>query len=70
MRAIVLTLALVAVAAPAAAAPGYMDEALAKKCHAMAGKEVGEGEGKVGQNRAIFNTWNDCMMGAPNARPH
>ena len=72
MRTIVLVLALMALAAPSHAAPkakGNADnEATAKHCREVAGKEVGEGEMKSGQNRNIVQLWSDCMMGMPHAQ--
>ena len=67
MRTIVLALSLLALAAPSYAAPKSGtkadNETTMKHCHEMAGKEVGEGEGKMASNRLIVQRWSDCMMG-------
>ena len=69
MRTIVLVLSLMVLAAPSQAAQranGKADnDTLMKHCHQMAGKEVGEGEGRSGVNRHIVQRWSDCMMGMP-----
>jgi hypothetical protein len=67
MRTIVLAFSLMALAAPAEAAQKAKAKAdndtMMKHCHQMAGKEVGEGEGRSGANRLIVQRWSDCMMG-------
>jgi hypothetical protein len=39
-----------------------------QKCHAIVGKEVGEGEGRGGANRLQVQLWSDCMMGVSHVR--
>lgn len=72
MRTIVLVLSLMAVAAPSQAAQKSRangdNETTMKHCREVAGKEVGEGEMRSGQNRHIVQRWSDCMMGMPHAQ--
>jgi hypothetical protein len=72
MRTIVLVLSLMAFAAPSQAAQKSKangdNEATMKHCREVAGKEVGEGEMRSGQNRHIVQRWSDCMMGMPHAQ--
>ena len=72
MRTIVLVLSLMAFAAPSQAAQKAKangdNEATMKHCREVAGKEVGEGEMRSGQNRHIVQRWSDCMMGMPHAQ--
>ena len=67
VRTIVLLLSLVALAAPAEAAPRTKARddgvSLEQKCRQMVGKEVGEGEGRGGAGRLQAQRWSDCMMG-------
>lgn len=67
MRTIALAFSLLLLAAPLQAAqkanPRNDGVSLEQRCHQMVGKEVGEGEGKSGINRAQVQRWDDCMMG-------
>jgi hypothetical protein len=67
MRTIALAFSLLLLAAPSQAAqkshPRNNDVSLEQKCRDMVGREVGEGEGKSGTNRAQVQRWDDCMMG-------
>ncbi len=72
MRTIVLVLSLMAFAVPSQAAQKSKangdNEATARHCREVAGKEVGEGEMRSGMNRNIVQLWSDCMMGMPHAQ--
>jgi hypothetical protein len=67
MRTIALAFTLLLLAAPSQAAPKASqrnnDVSLEQRCRDMVGKEVGEGEGRSGINRAQVQRWDDCMMG-------
>ena len=63
MKTLLLTFALIAVAAPSHAAQNTSHE---KKCHEMVGKEVREGTGensRVGQLQV--QRFSECMRGVP-----
>jgi len=62
MRTILLTFSLLALANASHAAT-WDDAERASHCRQMAGKEVGEGEGKMASNRHIVQRFSDCMMG-------
>ena len=70
MKTIVLVLSLIALAAPAQAAPKthtkHDDASLGQKCRQMVGKEMTEGEGRSHMGQMQAQRFSDCMMGMPN----
>jgi len=68
MKTIVLTLALVALAAPSYAAPrARVDDAAAreKMCRDLVGKEQPEGEGRGNVGHFQAQRFSECLMGRP-----
>src|SRR5262245_33225754 len=69
VRAVALGFSLIALAAPAAAAPKgqtrHNDATLEQTCRDHVGKEAYEGEGRGGQGRLQAQRFGDCMMGMP-----
>ena len=70
VRAAALGCALIAVAAPAQAAPPkgqakHNDATLEQTCRDLVGKEQYDGEGRGGAGRLQAQRFSDCMMGMP-----
>jgi len=69
VRAIALGFSLIALAAPAEAAPKgqtrHNDATLEQSCRDLVGKETYDGEGRGGAGRLQAQRFSDCMMGMP-----
>jgi hypothetical protein len=69
LRAVALGVSLIALAAPADAAPkgqaNHNGATLEQTCRDQVGKEAYEGEGRGGQGRLQAQRFSDCMMGMP-----
>jgi hypothetical protein len=69
LRAVALGFSLVALAAPAEAAPKgqakHNGATLEQTCRDAVGKEQYEGEGRGGAGRLQVQRFSDCMMGMP-----